>query len=210
MNKFVTYESPDMFGYSISRPIMNKMGGVYMTPDDIDRLHTSEDVVTHTYGYTNKPLSTDKKKIPNPLTKITDPANPDGTTVSNIIMLPYRDVYTAYRKRGAIDSQWRVKLINSETGDSYGDYWYDLPISSEANLDVPSINEWTRSDATGNVYAPTDNQGNERGQAKVGVDPRYGGMYERSSQQTNKQMGVTKHGYYGNIPYTLESISFNK
>ena len=208
LNQFTLYESPDMFSHAISRPTVNKMGGVFLTPNDIQKIHTSADIVTDTYGYPNQRITTDRSKLPNPITKMMDPSDPENTTVTNVIMIPYMDVYTAYRKGSkSIESQWKVKLVNAQDGTDYGDYWYDLPIQSEPNAEAPAINEWTYSTKTGKSYAPKDSKGNERGQAKTGVNAKISGVYERSSQQTNKAMGVSKNVFSGNVPYTPESIS---
>lgn len=208
MNKFVTYESPMMFASAIGRSPMNKTGAVFLTPEDARLLHSTADVVTHTYGYPNVGIDTETTKIPEPVVKITPDEEGAESFTSNIIMQPYRDVYTAYRKRGAIDGQWRVRLMDASTGKSYGDYWYDIPFSTEPNAVVPRINEWTQG-SNGNYYAPIDKQGNEIGTPKIGVDPRISGQYETSSVKTNKELGVTKHDLNTNPAYNFEGVSIS-
>lgn len=205
VNRFTTWEAPEMFSFALTRQPVNKTGGVYMTPDDIKRLHTTQDVVSNTYGYTNKRVTTDKSKIPTPI--VVRGTDDDDIWTSNIIMQPYRDVYTSYQKHGSIDSQWKVQLYDSETGKVVGDYWYDLPMQTERNEDVPRLNEWRRDTKTGEYFLPKTSKGKRRDLPKLGVSKKASGYYEVSSLNTNKHLGVTKHDLDRNTSFAEESIS---
>lgn len=205
VNRFTTWEAPEMFSFALTRQPVNKTGGVYMTPDDIKRLHTTQDVVSNTYGYTNKRITTDTSKIPTPIMVRGD--NDEDIWTSNIIMQPYRDVYTSYQKHGSIDSQWKVQLYDSETGKVVGDYWYDLPMQTERNEDVPRLNEWRRDTKTGEYFLPKTPEGKRRDLPKLGVSKKASGYYEVSSLNTNKHLGVTKHNLDRNTSFADEGIS---
>lgn len=204
VNKFTTYESPAMFAASIARQPQDDNGSVLLSPDDIKHLRSTEDVVTNTYGYTNQRIPTDYNKIPQP---ISSKNGDQGIEFSqNIYMIPYREVYTAYRKTGSVESDWRVRLVNADTGESYGDYWYNLPIESERNADVPRISEW-RVDKDGNYYLPGTKKGKRRDQVKAGVRQKVSGQYETSSLSANKNLGVSKHGLNTENAFNLESVA---
>lgn len=205
VNRFTTWEAPEMFSFALTRQPVNKTGGVYMTPDDIKRLHTTQDVVSNTYGYTNKRVTTDKSKIPTPI--VVRGTDDDDIWTSNIVMQPYRDVYTSYQKHGSIDSQWKVQLYDSETGKVIGDYWYDLPMSTEQNEDIPRLNEWRRDTKTGEYFLPKTKDGKRRDLPKLGVSRKAAGYYEVSSLNTNKHLGVTKNDLDRNTSFAEESIS---
>lgn len=210
VNKFTIYEAPAMFASSIARQPLDSNGSVLMSPDDVRRLRSTEDIVTNTYGYTNARLTTDYNKIPKPIMSKSggtdENGNPTTEFSQNIIMIPYRDIYTAYRKSGSIESDWRVRLVNADTGENYGDYWYSLPIESERNLDVPRITEWVK-DKDGNYYLPKTKEGKRRDRVKGGVRQKTSGYYETSSLTSNKNMGVTKHGFNAENAFALESIA---
>lgn len=205
VNKFTTWESPAMFAPSIGRTAVNREGGVYMTADDIKHLRSTADVVTNTYGYTSGRINTDRSKIPTPVVRHGN-TEEEGWT-SNIIMQPYRDVYTSYQKHGSIDSDWKVQLIDSETGKIVGDYWYGLPMPSSRNQDVPRLNEWRYDPNTKQYYLPKTKDGKRRDLPKIGVDGKAAGYYEVSSHDTNKRLGVTKHKLDTNGSYAEEAIS---
>lgn len=209
VNKFTIYEAPAMFASSIARQPLDSNGSVLMAPDDVKYLRSTEDIVTNTYGYPNARLTTDYNKIPKPIMSKSgtdESGNPTTEFSQNIIMIPYRDIYTAYRKSGSIESDWRVRLVNADTGENYGDYWYSLPIESERNLDVPRISEW-RKDKDGNYYLPKTKDGKRRDRVKGGVRQKTSGYYETSSLTSNKNMGVTKHGFNAENAFGLESIA---
>ena len=176
-----------------------------MTPDDRNYLFSTEDVVTHTYGYPGQAISTNRNNISKPVIKFTPDFEQDATR-TNIVLQPYSDVYVSYDKNGQISAKWKVQLQNYETGESVGEYWYKVPMSSEQNADIPGIQEWTRG-STGNYYAPKDKHGNDRGVPKIGVDPREAGHYESSSISSNKQLGVTKHQLENTSNFAIEGIS---
>ena len=206
VNKFTTWEAPEMFSHVVQRQPVNKEGGVYLTPDDISRLHSTSDIVTNTYGYANKRVPTDKSKIPTPILKKGGDDQYEPYT-SNVIMQPYRDVYTSYQKHGSIDSSWKVQLIDADSGDVLGDYWYDLPMSTERNDDIPRFNEWHRDPKTGEYWLPKTKDGKRRDLPKLSVAKKSRGYYETSSIQTNKHLGVTKHPYDRADSYSDEAIA---
>lgn len=209
VNKFTIYEAPAMFASSIARQALDSNGSVLMSPDDVKYLRSTEDIVTNTYGYPNARLTTDYNKIPKPIMSKSgtdENGNPTTEFSQNIMMIPYRDIYTAYRKSGSIEADWRVRLVNADTGENYGDYWYNLPIESERNLDVPRISEW-RTDKDGNYYLPKTKEGKRRDRVKGSVRQKTSGYYETSSLTSNKNMGVTKHGFNAENAFALESIA---
>lgn len=210
VNKFTIYEAPAMFASSIARQALDSNGSVLMSPDDVKYLRSTEDIVTNTYGYPNARLTTDYNKIPKPIMSkpggTDENGNPTTEFSQNIMMIPYRDIYTAYRKSGSIEADWRVRLVNADTGENYGDYWYNLPIESERNLDVPRISEW-RTDKDGNYYLPKTKEGKRRDRVKGSVRQKTSGYYETSSLTSNKNMGVTKHGFNAENAFALEGIA---
>lgn len=214
LNQFTIWESPQMFPFAMNRKPVDSMGSIRLTYDDLQHLMTEEDVITYTYGYPGEHISTNVSGIPTQLDGSLFDSNGNvqkdakGNVSSNdIVMTPYRDIYTAYRKTGSTEAQWKVKVHDITTGKDYGDYWVTLPIGSDPNDVVPSITDWQKNTQTGEWQAPTDSRGNSMDKAKIGLNPRTAGMTETHSWRANQGLGVPNPKVNSNSVVNWESLS---
>lgn len=215
MNRFVTYEDPMMFAGIVGRKMDNE-GSVPLTRSDLANLRTQADVVTSTYGYPYSHIKTNKDSIETkfntaPVKKYKSDDGTEDSEYQGLRMVPYKDVYTSYQRfgqNGAVDQQWRVAIINTETGQHLGDYWYTVPNTREYNIGIPQITEWVRH-SDGSYSIPDDINGNKRGLAKAGINPRVRGWNERASWLTTGMYGVTSQPFNRDVTYNQEGVSLS-
>lgn len=208
-NKFTIYEEPQMFAGVIGRKMDNN-GAVPLTRADLNNLRTSADVVTSTYGYPYPHIATNRDKLKQQFSTVPVITNENSEEeLGSFVMVPYRDVYTSYQNfggKGAVDQQWKVAIIDNQTGDHVADYWYTIPNTREYNMDVPRISEWIKN-KDGRYEIPNDINGNPRGRAKAGINPKVRGENERASWATTGMWGVTTHPFNRDVTFNPEGVA---
>ena len=211
INQFTIYENPMMFAGVVGRKMDNN-GSVPLTRADLANLRTQADVVTSTYGYPYPHIPTNTDKI----NKMFNSApykkgkNGDEDVYDGIKMVPYQDVYTSYQRfgnNGAVDQGWKVAIINENTGQHMGDFWYTIPNTREYNTNIPSIKDWAPQKEDGR-YVVTKG-GKERGLAKAGINSNIRGANERASWGTTGMFGVTTHPFNRDTSYDEEGVSLS-
>ena len=208
LNQYCIRESKSQFTNAIGgRPKISGTDRMYLEQDDVNKLYSTESLVTNTYGYTNKPLYTNRSNI-----NVVQPVSTTASGIKNVKteLIPGERVYTALFKDGKVKQFWEVYVQEHDTKGgalNLEQFWYLLPNESEQTIGLPKLNEFHTNKKTGKVTVKPNSKGQRRDRPKTGYNQKNKGIVETSTISTNSRHKVTKNGYSQSGAYADESIS---